>query len=378
MATWPIMFLGLCFILSCQKQPDLSPQLAPQQSQITALQKRCDSLAAALTKANNTVLNLSAEILSLTNSQSSQKLSIDSIKSEIAGILTSIASLNTQVTQENTQLTNLTAQLATTNANVAAIDAQITTIDSQISTLNNQYSALLTQLNSILSQLSIPTTLTNGLIAYFPFTGNTQDASGNGNNGVLNGATLTTDRFGNANSAYNFINTGFGTLGDQIYIPYNSSFNVNNLSISLWVNPSTINTGGAMINRYEGGYANSNSQAWQFLLVNNNPYAVLDAASTTNSQNVDSLSTHSIIPMNTWTHLVFTFNGSTLLIYTNGNLTASLNQTFVLNTNSTSGISIGQSRQANGNWDNFNGDLDEIRVYNRVLTQTEITYLATH
>ena len=46
--------------------------------------------------------------------------------------------------------------------------------------------------------------LANGLIAYYPFSGNANDASGNGNNAVFNNATLTTDRFGNPNSAYYF------------------------------------------------------------------------------------------------------------------------------------------------------------------------------
>jgi hypothetical protein len=45
---------------------------------------------------------------------------------------------------------------------------------------------------------------TNGLVAYYPFNGNANDASGNGNNGVVNGATLTTDRFGDVGKAYSF------------------------------------------------------------------------------------------------------------------------------------------------------------------------------
>ncbi len=46
---------------------------------------------------------------------------------------------------------------------------------------------------------------TNGLVGYWPFNGNANDESGNGNNGTNNGATLTADRFGNANSAYGFV-----------------------------------------------------------------------------------------------------------------------------------------------------------------------------
>jgi hypothetical protein len=45
---------------------------------------------------------------------------------------------------------------------------------------------------------------TNGLVGWWPFNGNANDLSGNGNNGVVNGATLTTDRFGYANKAYDF------------------------------------------------------------------------------------------------------------------------------------------------------------------------------
>ena len=45
---------------------------------------------------------------------------------------------------------------------------------------------------------------TNGLVGWWPFNGNANDESGNGNNGTVNGATLTTDRFGNADKAYSF------------------------------------------------------------------------------------------------------------------------------------------------------------------------------
>ncbi|MBK7031388.1 MAG: hypothetical protein IPH45_20325 [Bacteroidales bacterium] len=48
---------------------------------------------------------------------------------------------------------------------------------------------------------------TNGLSAWYPFNGNANDLSGNGNDGTVNGATLTTDRFGNPNSAYSFNGT---------------------------------------------------------------------------------------------------------------------------------------------------------------------------
>ena len=45
---------------------------------------------------------------------------------------------------------------------------------------------------------------TSGLVGWWPFNGNANDESGNGNNGTVNGATLTSDRFGEVNKAYSF------------------------------------------------------------------------------------------------------------------------------------------------------------------------------
>ena len=39
-------------------------------------------------------------------------------------------------------------------------------------------------------------------MAYYPFSGNAGDSSGNKLNGIVNGATLSNDRFGKASSAY--------------------------------------------------------------------------------------------------------------------------------------------------------------------------------
>jgi hypothetical protein len=75
--------------------------------------------------------------------------------------------------------------------------------------------------------------ITTGLIAYYPFNGNANDASGHGNNATQITATLTTDRFGNQNSAYNFA----GLSNPQIIMVPNSptlQFG-NQASFSLWV-----------------------------------------------------------------------------------------------------------------------------------------------
>jgi hypothetical protein len=69
---------------------------------------------------------------------------------------------------------------------------------------------------------------TNGLIGYWPFNGNANDESGNNNNGTVNGATLTNDRFGNANKAY-----AFDGVNDKIVSTINNPLQAN-WSVSFW------------------------------------------------------------------------------------------------------------------------------------------------
>jgi hypothetical protein len=71
----------------------------------------------------------------------------------------------------------------------------------------------------------------SGLIAYYPFNGNANDESGNGHDGTVNGATLTSDRFGSSNSAYQFGD------GKYIEVPHSSDLNITSsgFTISAWV-----------------------------------------------------------------------------------------------------------------------------------------------
>ena len=77
----------------------------------------------------------------------------------------------------------------------------------------------------------------DGLVGYWPFTGNANDASGNGNNGTVNGATLTTDRFGNANSAYSFDGN------DRINLSLIDLSSYNQMSMDIWIYPTNYYTG---------------------------------------------------------------------------------------------------------------------------------------
>src|SRR5271154_1890700 len=72
---------------------------------------------------------------------------------------------------------------------------------------------------------------TDSLLGWWPFTGNANDASGNGNNGTVHGATLTNDRFGNPNSAYSFDGSSY------IDVPESDSLELtNDFTLSAWIN----------------------------------------------------------------------------------------------------------------------------------------------
>ena len=57
---------------------------------------------------------------------------------------------------------------------------------------------------------------TNGLVGYWPFNGNANDASGNGNNGLVNGATLTSDRNNLNQSSYLFSPSSFSYIKNRL------------------------------------------------------------------------------------------------------------------------------------------------------------------
>jgi hypothetical protein len=220
----------------------------------------------------------------------------------------------------------------------------------------------------------------NGLLGWWPFNGNANDESGNGNHGTVNGATLSTDRFGNSTMAYSFDYThwSWGAGGDKISIPYNVTLAPTNITVSIWAKRSSEgypNQGMTLINRYEQGYSNPNGQTWGIGLPpspNTTINTSVIQASPSNNQAVLT-NIGPFLGLNNWTHVVMTFDGTTLKQFINGLFTSTVPANgFTLNTAGTSGISIGVSNQANGHWSPFDGSLDDIGIWNRALTACEI------
>jgi hypothetical protein len=207
---------------------------------------------------------------------------------------------------------------------------------------------------------------TNGLVGYWPFNGNANDESGNNLNANVIGVSLTADRFGIPNSAYNFDYTtvGFGTQTDEIYIPYSPVLNSSAVSISIWVYQRQFvwagNTNPPMSTLAARFQYGSSGQVWML---------------NSGTNGINGFSGAPNITLNSWTHILTTFENGTGKIYINGQLISTTNNLASLNVTGNSGISIGESNQANGYWWPTDGIIDDFALWNRALTQQEITDL---
>ncbi len=330
----------LCLVFSCTKDPvDYSKDINDLKALVTELQHRSDSLATALGNTNTNLSNLSK--------------SVDSIKLKLTDI--------------QTQIDALSLSLTTANANIAAINAQLIL-------LNQQYASLLAQLNAILALLNAaPPTLADGLVAYYPFSGNAGDSSGNGNHGTVNGAILSTDRFGNTNKAYYF-----DGVNDWIEIANSQSVTLlGDLSISAWVN-----TKGTNGQNYQTVVSKRETYwTWEYALglsyhegiIHNTKVITSRATGMGSQEQAWSTTSYNI---NTWEHWIAVYNLGQVKIYKNGTLDYSGSFSKIPNQQNCP-LLIGRNTLVDTT-ENFYGSIDEVRIYNRALNQSEITYLASH
>lgn len=211
---------------------------------------------------------------------------------------------------------------------------------------------------------------TNGLVGWWPFNGNANDESGNSLNCTIFGSvTPTDDRFGNSNSAYLWPSNG--ASGNYMFLPNFTSFLTNSYSISFWMlmdggssNPRVLSKGEWRI--MTDGTSNT-SRTMQF-----------------SGGYVGGLSQVNVGPVNSleWVHVVWTVDGSSLSgesnVYFDGVLHSSQcchdgnidpNWTGV----NPSDFNIG--RKSISAFDGWGGKIDDIGIWNRALTQCEISEL---
>jgi glucose/arabinose dehydrogenase len=202
-----------------------------------------------------------------------------------------------------------------------------------------------------------------GLVAAYSFnegTGSTlTDRTGQGHTGTITGAAWTTQgRFGSA--------LAFDGVNDRVTVNDAPALDLTTgMTLEAWVYPTALGAGSwrnVLIKERPGGevynlYANADTNApTMFVVRAAQPDAPLDARGSNQ------------LPLNTWTHLAATFNGTTLRVFVNGIEVGNRPVAGALLT-SNGALQIG----GNTVWgEYFEGRIDEVRIYNRALSAAEI------
>lgn len=209
----------------------------------------------------------------------------------------------------------------------------------------------------------------DGLIAYYPLDGNANDMSFNNNNGVVLGPTLTTDRFGNPNSAYLFNGTT-----DYIRVADHPTLRPTEaVTVSAWANAEDFTSWLVIVCKrhnefnfpynsymlYGDGFTNI-PQKWSFGITD------LSVQQYVTSPN--------ILDTNRWLHIAGTYdknlNDSNVSLYVNGTLIKTENANFTI-TYTDSSLRIGMGSPG-GARHLFKGKIDDVRIYERALCAREV------
>ena len=231
---------------------------------------------------------------------------------------------------------------------------------------------------------------TNGLINYYSFTGNANDVSGNNYHGTVHNATLVNDRFGNPNSAYNFSNTG--------YIDCNNILNGNlsgagkKFSLSFWIKPDNTNQNNIIIAKHaDAGCAGNDRQF--FIRALNDQINVEYYGDNQGNNGRFLCGSTNITNFTKWYHVVITYDGT---ISSNDGLnrvkifidkkieTTTLSCRVqagsfpfdMISGNAHFGIGAYLNNSGIPCMNNtYKGAIDDIRIYERIVTDVEIEQL---
>jgi len=211
--------------------------------------------------------------------------------------------------------------------------------------------------------------LFSGLMSYYAFSGNANDAGSLGHTGTVHGAALIADRSGNANSAYYFD-------GDDYISASATGLPTAARTVALWFKADTLSTRPNLLGYGGGGYGTS----W-LMGINHWGHPAMDV---TSHYNVNTLEYYygTSAPVGAWDYFAITTDSTGTKLYLNGDLKAS-NTNYVQNTIVTGkDLAIGVAVNTGGyapyvdyNVGYFRGVIDEVGIWNRALSQAEIQQL---
>ena len=216
-----------------------------------------------------------------------------------------------------------------------------------------------------------PISLSDGLIARYEFEGNANDSSGNGHNGEVIGATLTSDRFGEEDGAYHI---AADSSFDRISLPAETVNGLEDFTIASWVKFDSANIDYNAILTVSSNIS-TNLLNIGYYSVNSSWHMRTDAVGDIG----DYLFESSSLPTNQWLYVTYMRLGNDAYLYLDGELFGSITIPDTVIAADDGGVIIGQEQDSlGGSFDvnqAMNGDIDSLRIYDRALNTAEIQTL---
>jgi enamine deaminase RidA (YjgF/YER057c/UK114 family) len=210
----------------------------------------------------------------------------------------------------------------------------------------------------------------NGLLLWYPLDGNTSDMSGNDRHATLINANGSTSDFVDGKI---FKALDLDGVDDYLSVPHDSDLDLRRtMSLSIWLKLDTIPSTGYSTIMYKGGGTGGSSRTYSLWLENSTRFFHATSADATDQQSANSA--NSAFTNNSWMHLVMLldrYNGS-IQVFKDKALVA--NDTIRTTDTVSSQIPLlfGKSQESNSDFSVINGQMDDIRLYDRVLYSFEI------
>lgn len=199
------------------------------------------------------------------------------------------------------------------------------------------------------------------LISHYPFSGDASDITGNGHDGTVINATLTQDRNGMIDSAYDFDGTSYIEIPDHADLKGGTS----PMSFALWF--KTIDS--KLVQGLLSKFNNVTRKDWGMSIWTEQRYAI---GAERSGEDYVCRSNINVAESNKWIFLTYVVNPPNIKIYKDGELIVECND-FVNNWASTNAnVEIGRANYA-GFY--FSGVIDDVKIYKGVLTKDEISSL---
>jgi hypothetical protein len=229
---------------------------------------------------------------------------------------------------------------------------------------------ILTITAALAVQIQAQSFLTNGLVAFYPFNGNANDTSGNGNNGTIMGATLTSNQFGIPDSAYSFSSNSY-IYATAPNLPLGSSPR----TISGWIMLPTLPSQylSVVASWGYGDYDPADCTGAGFSL-----WLAPDGKSLTSWGSFNDVTVNYNFRPNTFYSVATTYDGNgNLTLFVNGSQVGSQNIGSLNTFTNNYLLQLGKSTHADTfGWDDYlTGSLSDVRIYNCALTANEIAQL---